>query len=245
MKLIFKIAFRELLNSKKFVLFFILNLSLGILGFLVLHSFKTSVNDSLSARSRILLASDISISSRKELTDEQKDKISSIIETISSKAVVKSFVSEIYSMGQNDRTKKSRLVQIKMISGNYPLYGEVTLERQGILKKNIREEFKREKLVWASKELAHQLKVKVGEQIRLGNLVFKVGDIIADDTTSSSRGISLAPKLYIHHSFKEKMGLVGQGSVANYTYQYKISSEESVDYKELQTEILDVLDDSI
>jgi len=243
MKLILKIAFRELLNSKKFVWFFILNLSLGILGFLVLHSFKTSVNESLSLRSRTLLASDISVSSRKELSLEQVKIVDEKLTELSLKNPIKSFVSEVYSMGQNDKNKKSRLIQIKMISGNYPLYGEVTLKNQGNLTQQLRDKFESTPLVWASAELAHQLKVKVGDKLRLGDILFTVDDIVAEDTTSSSRGISLAPKLYVHHKFQKEMGLISQGSVANYTYQYKVQNSKDIDFKKLQTEILDLLDD--
>ncbi len=243
MRLIFKIAFRELSNSKKFVLFFILNLSLGILGFLVLHSFKTSVNESLSARSRTLLASDVSVSSRKKLSDIQAKKVEKILTTFSKNAPIKSFVSEIYSMGQNEKTKKSRLLQIKMISGNYPLYGEITLKNKESFDLDLRENLNQSPLIWVSKELAHQLKVDLGDKLRLGEVVFTIDDIIENDSTSSSRGISLAPKLYVNKKYEKEMGLVSQGSVANYTYQYKLDNSESIDFKKMQTEILDVLDD--
>ena len=133
-------ALRELKNSKKFCLFFILNLSFGILGFLVLHSFKTSVNESLGKRAKLLLASDISVSSRKPLDEIKEKQITSYIAPFVEK---RAYVNSIYSMAQSQsKDKKSRLVQLKMISDNFPLYGEVSLKDYGKVDNNKKETFK-------------------------------------------------------------------------------------------------------
>ena len=80
MKLILKIALRDLINSKRFSFLFILNLALGILGFVLIHSFKGSVNDTLAARSKILLGSDISLTGRRALNEQEYEKIQKFFE---------------------------------------------------------------------------------------------------------------------------------------------------------------------
>ncbi len=241
MKLILKLAFRELKNSKKFALFFITNLSIGILGFLILHSFKLSVNESLDARAKILLASDISISSRKDLSQNQIEKIDKIL---SPYILNRANITGLYSMGQGEaKNKRSRLLLIKMISNNYPLFGQIKLQNYGVSDKALKADLKNQKEIWISKDMAHQLKLVVGDYLKLGKLRFKVRDIIVEDTTSSSAGISLAPKLYLHKRYQKDLGLISQGSVASYTYQYELSKTGLEKIKILQKEILDELND--
>ena len=58
-----KLALRELLNNRKFSLFFVFNLALGLVGFIALDSFKESLDDHLEQNSRAILGADIALSS--------------------------------------------------------------------------------------------------------------------------------------------------------------------------------------
>ena len=59
----FRLAFKELLNHRRFSIFFILNLSLGLAGFIALDSFQVSLDRHLTRNSKSILGADISISS--------------------------------------------------------------------------------------------------------------------------------------------------------------------------------------
>jgi putative ABC transport system permease protein len=195
------------------------------------------VNESLDKRAKLLLAADISISSRKDLSQEQKEKVDKYLEPFLEDYA---FSNEIYSMGQEQSLKKrSRLIQIKMITDSFPLYGELSASDLGAASKLSSVETK----TWISKELAHQLKLSTGSQLKLGKLTFTVDGVITKDTTNSSRGISLAPKLYIHHAHQKNLGLVSQGSVASYNHFFKLNKLGQSKIKDLQKEILKILDD--
>ena len=75
MPLWFKLAIRELQSERSFTLSFILNLCLGLVGFLTIDAFKVSIDDNLSERSRSILAADLGISSKTNISKELQTTI--------------------------------------------------------------------------------------------------------------------------------------------------------------------------
>src|SRR4051812_25824703 len=75
--MLFRYAWRELRNSPRFCLLFIVNLSLGLVGFIALDTLKRSFSERLQASARDMLTADLSIAARrdfnpKELTDAEQ-----------------------------------------------------------------------------------------------------------------------------------------------------------------------------
>lgn len=243
MNLIFKIALRDLLNARRFSILFIFNLALGILGFVLIHSFKGSVNDTLNSRSKILLGSDISLSGRRALSQEEYTKIQ---EYFSDKVIAKSETIELYSMGKAlNEVGKSRLVLIKMIDDLYPLYGDLKIKEIGNVSGELYKRIDINPKTWISPELAYQMKIKEGESLKLGEQKFIVDGIIEDDSSSSWRGIGLAPKLYISKTYREQTKLLSFGSVAGYGYLFKLKKiyHDKQELKKIKKDILDIISD--
>ena len=64
-----RLAWKEISNNYKFSLFFVLNLSIGLIGFIALDSFKHSIEQHLTNNSKAILTADVQISSRFPLTE--------------------------------------------------------------------------------------------------------------------------------------------------------------------------------
>ena len=58
-----KLALRELLNNRRFSLFFLFNLALGLAVFIALESFKESLDTHLGRNSQAILGADIALTS--------------------------------------------------------------------------------------------------------------------------------------------------------------------------------------
>ena len=58
-----KLALRELLNNRRFSLFFLFNLALGLAGFIALDSFKESLDNHLGQNSQAILGADVALTS--------------------------------------------------------------------------------------------------------------------------------------------------------------------------------------
>ena len=72
MTFLLKSAWREIRNNRAFSLFYIINLSLGLVGFLTVDSFKSSLQEKVSNESKSLLGADFAIRARRPLTEEEK-----------------------------------------------------------------------------------------------------------------------------------------------------------------------------
>ena len=241
-KTILKIAARDLVNAKGFTLLFLLNLFLGISGFVVLHSFRDNINQLLEQRAKQLLSSDLAVSGRRDLNQEERGKLEELLD---GKAQKVSKALSVYSMakasGQNGR---SRLVQLKAVEGDYPHYGALKFASknnyQGAMKR-----LQNEAVLWLDPALLRQMNIKLGDKIKLGNLEFTAAEIIESDSAASWSGIGLAPKVYMSLEDLKKTNLVGFGSVATYSRLIKLKPEWASKKKgeELREQVQKILTD--
>lgn len=239
--MIAKVIKRDLLNSKSFALIFIFNLFLGIIGFVVLHSFRTNVNDLLESRARQLMASDMYIAGRRDLSDEEREKFLSYIKD-KSRAIMRS--TEVYSMARPVENKnKSRLVDVVSIEKDYPYYGEIRFKDQKEKEFTSLDILQDSYSIVVSAEILHQMKVKIGDKLKIGEKEFSIIGVITGDTTTSLRGFSLAPKLYMARKYLYETELLGFGSVASYSHLLKLNEDLQSD--EQLNQIKDDLDDLI
>ena len=72
-----KLALQELLNNRKFSLFFLFNLALGLAGFIALDSFKESLDVHLGKNSQAILGADIALSSYVPIDDKTLENLES------------------------------------------------------------------------------------------------------------------------------------------------------------------------
>ena len=79
MNFAFRNAWREIRNSRSFCIFYIINLALGLIGFLTVDSFKTSLEYKVEKESKNLLGADFAIRARRNLTTEETEKVQSLI----------------------------------------------------------------------------------------------------------------------------------------------------------------------
>ena len=76
MNFAFRNAWREIRNSRSFCIFYIVNLALGLVGFLTVDSFKSSLEYKVEEESKTLLGADFAIRGRRPLSREEKEKVS-------------------------------------------------------------------------------------------------------------------------------------------------------------------------
>ncbi|MGZ5279243.1 MAG: ABC transporter permease, partial [Pseudobdellovibrionaceae bacterium] len=174
---IWRWAAREIRNQLKFSLFFVLNLSIGLIGFLCLDAFKTSLNQSFLDNARASLSADIAISARRMLGDDEILKARDVVGS----QVRESRSWELFSMvttGQN-----SRLVQLKAVDSNYPLYGDLKIETVLGVGPSDSKLLSQSRIAWVYPEILGQLNLKLGEEITVGGEKFLIAGTVKEDPT--------------------------------------------------------------
>ncbi len=215
--------FNEILRdfrwNRKFHLFFILNLSFGLIGLVGLLGFKSSFQESINKRSRNILGSDLAIHSRMSFTDDQIKKVESVLPDGYTKVHGLSMFSMIKT------GEKTRLVNVRSLPEGFPFYGVLELRKPS----ERTESFNNGHSVWVYPELATQLGLEIGDKISLGHAEFVVENIVDKDPQQSFQMGAMAPKVYISEEGEKRANLYQKGSTARHSIHFKFKKLEDLE----------------
>lgn len=206
---ILKWSLRELKNQKRWSIFFILNISIGLTGFIGLDAFKSSLQKNFRDNAKSNLSGDISFSARRMFSDKEIDKFTNVVSQYSKGSQI-GRTWELFSMAVTESS--SRLVQLKAIDSSYPLYGELQIEVQG--KRQIADPHKliQQKIIWVYPEILTQINAKVGDEISFGGEKFKIDAVVIGDQTQGFRLSSIAAKVFVGIEQLKNTRLIGPGT---------------------------------
>lgn len=103
-----KLALKEIRNNARFSWFFIINLTLGLVGFIALDSFKISIHEHIAGKSKAMLSADLDFRSNRALTPEEIHFIEAQLPGVLAKTRQIDFLSMIATQGDHDWFKSSR-----------------------------------------------------------------------------------------------------------------------------------------
>jgi putative ABC transport system permease protein len=160
--------FLRLLRHKRAAwLSFVAIYSLGLSVFLVVNGLSTNFRGEIRAKSREMLEGEMRIYSRREFTEAEKRTIESALPPGTRRAETWGFLSMMRADSKS-RGSRSRLVQVKAVSPEYPLAGGFTFEG------NFAVTQMRPGDALFPHELLLALGVKVGDTVKLGKKDFTV-----------------------------------------------------------------------
>jgi putative ABC transport system permease protein len=165
-------ALKELMKNKGFALFFILNLSLGLAGFIAIHSFGSSLNRHLDENLKEILTADLVLIANSPLIPEELALVDEVLGKDKIHARLINFFTMVKTRGN------ARLIRVMAIDDKYPLYGTFSLEGQS-QKKDIQ----KRPGVFMTRDTADALgirnKADVNTPLVLGNKTFSINNTFA------------------------------------------------------------------
>ncbi len=233
--MLFRYMLKELRNGPRFALLFVLNMSLGLLGFISLDALKRNFRDRLQDSAKTLLGADLTMSSRRPITDLEGKMA---IDSLPPGSVSQHLTSLFTMMATKD---SSSLVEVRAVEEDYPYYGDILLEHLGFHRKA--PSLKAEPTLWIAPELAIKLELKQGSEVTIGQQTFKIADTIKEDTATSI-GQGMAPRVYMNSRWLAPTGLLVKGNTAWHTILYKLPLGAAVD-KQLRQLKLHIPDPSV
>lgn len=223
-----RLALREIRSGWRFSAAFAFSLGFGFFGFLFLNAFHSMVRESFESRSKLLLSADFSVSAQRELTSSEESMVRSTLLELAPAGYAETRVLETYSMLATADGKLTRLTEAVAIQDAYPLYGQLRLRRAGAVSGHTRKSVVSSREIWMSQELAVQMGLVPGDSVRLGGLTFKVADVVEEDSATSWRGFSLAPRIYMGFTALHETDLIQKGSRVGYRRFYRLNSDADV-----------------
>jgi putative ABC transport system permease protein len=213
--------FRELRAQKQFAFFFVLNLLLGLTGLICLNELKSSLDASIQLNAKSFLAADLAITTRRRFAPEEIEKIA---QTLPSESTI-SRSWEFLSMVRVGI--KSRLIQVKAVDENYPLFGKLVTQPTEIATR-----LEEEDRAWIEPELLAELGVTNGSVIALDQIKLKMTAIVNEDSTRSLRFTSFAPRMYIGRNRLARSGWIGSAATLTDTVLIKLKDDrQTIDIK--------------
>ena len=166
-------AWREIRNNRSFCIFYGINLSLGLVGFISVDSFKYSLEEKVVAESKQLLGADLAIRARRIISDEELAVTRTGLPSGTKEIEVVDFFSMV--AGPSGR---SRLVKIIAMEKGFPFHGKFVTSLAGEITGEDETLLHEKPLVWIYPELRSQLEIDLGEELKIGKKTFRVSDLI-------------------------------------------------------------------
>ena len=202
------LTWRESRSARRKLLLYMSAISLGVAALVAIDSFADNVTASIREQSRSLLGGDIAFTSRRPLSDEQK----AIIDSVQKKTKAQlARVTSFPSMALVERTGRTRLVQVKAVSPNYPFYGVITTmpaNRWPMLQAGA--------YALVDPSLLVALDAKVGDTVGIGMQRFVIGAVLKDVPGTPGVSEIIGPRVFIPERFLTFTRLLTFGSTAEY-----------------------------
>ena len=213
----FRNALREIRNNRPFCLFYLLNLSLGLVGFIGVNSFKSSLDQKVESESKELLGADLAIRARRDFTTEELKVVRKVLPENTKEAKAFDFFSMV--AGPEGR---SRLIKVIAIDPGFPFYGGLKTRLSRKLNENNASMLHERPVAWIYPELKSQLDLDLGEELKLGEASFRVTDYVLDDAGLTFQPAELAPKAFISTKYLNQTQLLSQGNTAFRNFLFKL-----------------------
>jgi putative ABC transport system permease protein len=191
-------------------------ISLGVAALVAIDSFADNVTRSIREQSRSLLGGDIAFSSRRPFTPEQK----AIIDTVQRKTRAQlARVTTFPSMALVQRSGKTRLVQVRAVSPNFPFYGVITTtpaNRWSMLQSGA--------YALVDPSLLVALSAHIGDTVSLGMQKFVIGATLKDVPGTPGVAEIIGPRVFIPEKYLPGTQLLVFGSTAEYGVLAKVGN---------------------
>lgn len=204
-----KMAWRDSRSQRARLIIFSLAIVSGIAALVAIHSLKASVEKGVANQAKALLGSDLQISSRRAVTEEELAKLAANAVATSRETTFPSMLKFPSGM--------VRLFQIRGIGGAYPFYGTVGTEPADAWGR-----LQREPGVLLEQALLDQFQAKPGDIVELGKLKLPILGVITKPAPRSGRFSGFAPEAYVRLSDVADSGLLGSSSMSSSVVHLKL-----------------------
>lgn len=196
----------SLRRQRGLYLLWIFSLAAAVSGLMIVDVYRQSLTGTLRAQGRKILTADVAVSARRLLNADEERQLKESVPRASMARLT-----EMFAMVSTARA--SRLALVRFISDDYPLVGELRLERTPVTGMELKEGSR----AWADADLLALLKVKSGDKIKIGQSEFVLDKTLGKDSSQTFRFGNMAPRIYLHRRHLDATGLVQYGSTLSDT----------------------------
>jgi putative ABC transport system permease protein len=226
MKLSFVLAhsLRESRGSRGRIFFFLLCLAIGVAAVVAVASLAASLDGAVRGEARQLLAGDLKVSSRRPLPAELDQALASFpgVQRTDLKELV-TIVGVAKDRPAGTAPADSQLVELKVVQGSYPFYGQLGLQPDQPLPALLANQG-----AVVAPDLLQRLGLQVGDSLRIGKEHFRISGTVDSEPDRLSFNLTMGPRVFIGAESFAATGLETLGSRIGYRALLKVPADGSV-----------------
>jgi putative ABC transport system permease protein len=211
-----RIARRDLHAGFRGLRLLFICLFLGVATLAAIGSLTAAITYELATRGQTLLGGDLEIAmTQREASGQEKQalrQIGAMSETIRMRAMAQR------AGGSLVNAPPAVLTELKGVDGAYPLYGTLTLKR-GAYDGHLAPD-----QILIGSALGERLGVAPGGQLRYGEAIFTIADMIVDEPDRVGEGFTLGPVALVSMEGMRRTGLIQPGSLFESKYRIRLTS---------------------
>ncbi len=205
-------AWRDSRTHRQRLFLFISSIILGTAALVAVNSLGESLERAVSTQAKSLLGADLAIESRQPFSKE----LERAIDSLSKKAEVAREVS-FGSMVSFPKQSKTRLSQIRAVTGDFPFYGAIETEPKSAYKT-----LNTGRNALIDNTLAIQFGVEQGDSVKIGDVSFLVSGILKEVPGEAAVASVIGPRVYIPPMYVDSTNLIQVGSRVTYKAFFKL-----------------------
>ncbi|MCF7970841.1 MAG: FtsX-like permease family protein [Methylococcaceae bacterium] len=124
------------------------------------------------------------------------------------------------------------LAGIKVVSDNYPLHGALKVRQETYAQEKTRKHGPKQGEVWVESRILSALKLKLWDQLRVGELPLLVSHIITYEPDKRGDLYSLSPRVMLNTADLAATQILQPGSHVHYFYQFAGAEADIVKFKQ-------------
>ena len=186
---------------------------LGIAALVAINSFGENLIKQVEKEAKDLLSADLEIESKQPI----KKEIRFFFDSLNTKTIDEVNFGSMVLFPKNNGT---RLVNVRAIGKGFPFYGKLLTDPS-----NASADFTNGQNALVDKTLMLQFGAKVGDKIKIGELLFTIQGSVLKVPGQSGIAGSVAPPVFIPVQYIEATNLVQRGSRINYSLYVKYADD--------------------
>lgn len=230
MNFIFNLTFREIRSSWRRLLFFFLCIAIGVGSVVALRSLIQNLGQAVGGDARALLTADLTVGSTNDFSPSEIQKIEEIV---GKSNIVEARNEDISSAAMSrplDETNESlSFVELKGIEPPFPLVGKFTVSGGAPFDFKLLENGG----AVVSPLLLDDLKIKVGDRIKIGEGTFEVRATF-DEEPGGASGFRLGPRVFIEKKAFDSAGITSGSGRIRRRILYRTSDNPTALVKQLR-----------
>ncbi len=211
---LWRMAWRDSRKNRGRLVLFLSAIVLGIAALVAINSFGDNLDAEIQNQARELLGADLTLEARSDTAQFALDL-----------PVVDSAQEVIFaSMVSFPGTDGARLIQVRVLEGDYPFYGELATEPVAAAGT-----FQSGQNALVDRTLMLQFGAQIGDEVKIGALEFNIAGIL--DKLPGQSGIvsAVAPAVYIPKTYLPETQLIQKGSRVEYLTHYLLGPDADPD----------------